>query len=118
VRGIDLDPIAVDSAAANAARNAVVVDVSRSSLPVADAPFDLVLANLVAGLLVDLATELAAAVRPGDGRRDSGGRLLASGIHVEREPEVRHAFAAVGLRLLTRTEETEWVALDLERPGP
>ena len=40
----------------------------RGSLPVAGGPFDLVLANLVAGLLVDLASELAAAVRPGDGR--------------------------------------------------
>jgi ribosomal protein L11 methyltransferase len=117
VRAVDPDPIAVDSAAANASRNGVRIDVSRGSLPVEGGPFDLVLANLVAGLLVDLAAELAAAIRSGDGRPRSGGRLLASGIHVDREPEVRRAFAAAGLRVLDRTEETEWVALDVERPG-
>ena len=105
-------------AARECPRNDVRIDVTRGSLPVDGGPFDLVLANLVAGLLVDLAVELSAAIRPGDGRPGSGGRLLASGIHVDREPEVRRAFAAAGLRILDRTEETEWVALDVERPGP
>jgi ribosomal protein L11 methyltransferase len=117
VRALDPDPLAIEAAEGNAARNAVSVVVSRGSVPIEDGPFDLVLANLVAGLLVDLARTLADAVRAGDGRRGSGGRLLASGIHVDREPEVRRAFAAAGLRVLHRTEETEWVALDLERPG-
>jgi ribosomal protein L11 methylase PrmA len=76
------------------------------------------LANLVASILVQLATELAATVRPGDGRSGSGGRLLASGIFIDREPEVRRALAAAGLRVVDRRQETEWVALDLERLGP
>jgi ribosomal protein L11 methyltransferase len=118
VRAVDTDPIAVEATMANAARNEANVGASQGSLPIDDGPFDLVLANLVAGILVELAAELAASVRPGDGSPRSGGRLLASGIFVDREPEVRRAFAAAGLRVVGREQETDWVALDLERPRP
>ena len=118
VRAVDTDPVAVASTLGNAARNEVTISASQGSLPVDDGPFDLVLANLVASLLVDLAADLAASVRPGDGTPRSGGRLLASGIFIDREPEVHRAFAAAGLRVLARDEETDWVALDLERPRP
>jgi ribosomal protein L11 methyltransferase len=118
VRAIDTDPIAVDSTRQNAARNDISIAASQGSLPIEAGPFDLVFANLVASLLVPCAPELADAVRPGDGAVGSGGRLLASGIFIDREPEVRRAFAAAGLRVVRREQETEWVALDLERPGP
>ncbi len=118
VRAVDTDPIAVESTLTNAARNGVVVEASQGSLPVAEGPFDLVFANLVASILVGLAAPLAASVRPGDGTPGSGGRLLASGIFIDREPEVRRAFASAGLRVVGREGETDWVALDLERPGP
>ena len=118
VRAVDTDPIAVESTLENAARNGVSVHASQGSVPIAEGPFDLVFANLVASILVQLAAELAAAVRPGDGTPGSGGRLLASGIFIDREAEVRRAFAAAGLRVVHRQHETDWVALDLERPGP
>lgn len=118
VQAIDTDPIAVESTLENAARNDVSVAASQGSLPIEAGPFDLVFANLVASLLVDLAAELALTVRPGDGTAGSSGRLLASGIFVDREPEVRRAFAAAGLRIVSRDQETDWVALDVERPGP
>jgi len=117
VRAVDTDPIAVESTLENAARNGVTISAGQGSLPIDEGPFDLVFANLVASLLVQLATELAATVRPGDGTPGSGGRLLASGIFIDREPEVRRAFAAAGLRVVKRDQETDWVALDLERPG-
>jgi ribosomal protein L11 methyltransferase len=116
VRAVDTDSIAVESTRENSARNGVTVNATQGSLPIADGPFDLVFANLVAGLLVPLASELAATVRPGDGTPGSSGRLLASGIFVDREPEVRRAFAAAGLRVVKRDQETDWVALDIERP--
>jgi ribosomal protein L11 methyltransferase len=118
IRAVDTDPIAVESTLENAARNGVSVVASQGSVPHAEGPFDLVLANLVASLLVELADDLARVVRPGDGSSGSGGRLLASGIFVDREPEVRRALAAAGLRVIAREQETDWVVLDLERPGP
>lgn len=117
VRAVDTDPIAVASTRENAARNDVAIEASVGSLPIDDGPFDLVFANLVASLLVELAAELVASLRPGDGSPGSGGRLLASGIFADREPEVRRAFLAAGLRVIAREQETDWVVLDLERTG-
>ena len=118
VLGVDTDPIAIDSTAANVRRNRLTrrVGASRGSVPVNTplwrewGPFDLVVANLIASLLVELSPALAASVRP-------GGRLLASGIFIDREPEVVRAFEGVGLRIVGREHETDWVALDVERPA-
>ena len=63
----------------------------RGSLPL-EAPQEVppVVANLIAGLLIDLSDEeLAQVVRP-------GGRLLASGIFHERESGGGDAFEAAG----------------------
>lgn len=111
VVGVDTDPLAVEATTANAARNGLeaVVEARRGTLPLATGPqFDLVCANLVAGLLVAMAPDLRAALRP-------GGRLLASGIFAEREGEVSEAFALAGLRVVGRRSETDWVMLDAER---
>jgi ribosomal protein L11 methyltransferase len=115
LRAIDTDPIATEATRENAARNALTVDAATGTLPVPGGPFDLVLANLVAGVLIELATELAAAVRPPDTTSAGGGRLLASGIFIDREPEVLEAFESAGLRLVARAQETDWVSLDVER---
>lgn len=106
----DIDPIAVDATAANARRNGLArrIRAQEGSLPAADGPFDIVLANLVAGLLIELAPALAAEVRP-------GGVLVASGIFVDREAEVRKALEAAGLVPAGRRAEGDWVALRLER---
>jgi ribosomal protein L11 methyltransferase len=117
VRAVDTDAIAVAATLENAARNGVAVNATWGSVPGGEGPFDLVLANLVASLLVQLAADLAASVRPGDGTPGSGGRLLAAGIFVDREADVRRAFASAGLRVVRREQEGDWVALDLERPA-
>ena len=80
------------------------------SLPSGESPFDVVLANLIAGVLVPLAGALHDELRP-------GGSLVASGIFVDREAEVRTAFEAAGLIVDRRTAEGEWVALDAHRPA-
>jgi ribosomal protein L11 methyltransferase len=110
VIGVDTDPIAVEATGANAARNRLArrIAAREGSLPTGEPPFDVVLANLIAGVLVALARELAAEVRP-------GGTLVASGIYVDRETEVRDAFTAVGLQVGDRSAEGDWVALEAVR---
>ena len=110
--GLDTDPIAIEATTANARRNRLGrrIRARVGSLPSREPPFDLVLANLIASLLIALADDLTAELRP-------SGRLLASGIFVDREPDVRLAFGAAGLDVVGRTAEGEWIALEAIRPG-
>jgi ribosomal protein L11 methyltransferase len=111
VLGVDTDPIAIEATLANARRNrqARRVRARLGSVPTGRGPFDLVLANLVASLLVALAAELAAEVRP-------GGTLVASGIFRDREGDVRRGFEAAGLDVVSSEVEGDWVALVADRP--
>ena len=108
--GVDVDPIALEATRANARRNRVArrLRTQDGSLPSGQPPFDLVLANLIASLLVRLAPELASEVRP-------QGLLIASGIFRDREPDVVTALTGVGFQLVERTMEGDWVALTLRR---
>jgi len=111
VVGLDTDEIAVEATTANARRNRLGgrIRARPGSLPSGARPFDLILANLIAGLLVPLAPALAAELAP-------GGILLASGIYVDREAEVTSAFVAAGLAVTQRLAEGDWVALEAVRP--
>ncbi|MDQ2941629.1 MAG: 50S ribosomal protein L11 methyltransferase [Chloroflexota bacterium] len=107
----DTDAAAVDATRANAASNGLGdrIDARRGSLPEEpDERFPLVVANLVASLLVELALRLAAHAMP-------GATLVVSGIINHRAGEVIEALAAAGLSLLARIDEDEWVSLHLER---
>jgi ribosomal protein L11 methyltransferase len=110
--GVDIDPIAIEATLANARHNRVGkrVRAREGSVPSDDGPFELVLANLIAGLLVELAANLADELVP-------GGTLIASGIFIDREPEVRRALEGAGLVITGRLHETDWVALEAIRPG-
>lgn len=110
--GVDVDPIAVEAARSNARLNGLArrLRVEQGSVPSGKGPFDLVLANLIASLLVQLAPALRDEVAPG------GGRILASGIFRDRESDVRAAFESVGLALGRRWAEEDWVALEAIRP--
>jgi ribosomal protein L11 methylase PrmA len=65
---------------------------------------------LVAALLVDLAPALRTEVRP-------GGTLVASGVFLDREPDVRMAFEVADLSIEDRLAEGDWVALVARRPA-
>ena len=112
VLAVDVDPIAVEASAANARRNrlARIVTAREGSSPSGEGPFDIVLANLIASLLIRLADGLVGDVRP-------GGTLLASGIFENREADVVAAFETRGLRLERRWAEGDWLALELARPS-
>jgi ribosomal protein L11 methyltransferase len=108
--GLDTDPIAIEATDANARRNGLArrLRTRHGSLPSGEPAFDVVLANLIAGILVPFAAALRDELRP-------GGSLVASGIFVDRAAEVARAFEAVGLEITGRTDEGEWVALEAVR---
>ena len=110
--GVDTDPIAIEASVANARRNGLVrrLRAREGSLPTGEPAFNVVLANLIAGLLVVLAAELRDELRP-------GGILVASGIFVDREADVVTVFERVGLEVVDRRAEGDWVALEAVRHG-
>jgi ribosomal protein L11 methyltransferase len=110
VVGLDTDPIAVEATIANARRNRVSrrVRARLGTLPSGAGPFDVVLANLIASLLVRLAPELRDELAP-------GGTMVASGIFVDRAPDVRAAFEAAGLSVQDTTSDGDWIALEAVR---
>ena len=110
VVGVDTDPVAIEATTANVARNGLTdrVAARQGSVPTADQAFDVVVANLIASLLIELALPLRDELVP-------GGVLLASGIFGDRESEVRDAFATVGLDVRSKTTEGDWVALESVR---
>ncbi|HVM24363.1 MAG TPA: 50S ribosomal protein L11 methyltransferase [Candidatus Limnocylindrales bacterium] len=110
-RGLDTDPVAVRVARENGERNGVAhrLVVSEGSLPAeAQEAYPLVMANLVAAVLLELAPRLASHTAP-------GGTLVAGGIIEPRADEVIWALEAVGLRSVHRRDDGEWVSLRLER---
>jgi ribosomal protein L11 methyltransferase len=109
--GVDTDPIAIAATGRNAARNRVARQLRprRGSIPTGEPPFDLVLANLIASVLIALAPALRDELAP-------GGRLLASGIFEDRAGDVRRAFEAAGLEVVRSDREGEWVLLEALRP--
>ncbi len=107
VVAVDHDPVAVEAARANAAQNQMAerVDVVLGHLlePVT-APVDLILANLTANLLMELAPAIAPRLRP-------GGAVIASGIAEPRVAEVRDVFGRAGLTVAEEVATEEWRAL-------
>ncbi len=75
----------------------------------AHAPYDLVLANILARPLVGLAPEIAKLVR-------TGGRVILSGLLTHQEPQVRAAYSGRGLILVGRRRLNGWSTLTYQRP--
>ena len=110
--GVDIDPIAVEATVANARHNRVGkrVRAREGSIPSGEGPFDTVLANLIAGVLMEIAPDLAGELVP-------GGTLVGSGIFIDREPATRRALEAAGFEIVRRSDETDWVALEAVLPA-
>ena len=104
VIGGDNDAEAVDVARENAELNGVgelcrFVTAEGLDAPqlVARVPYDLIVANILAGPLIDLSKSFAAAVRP-------GGRVLLSGLLVEQAADVLAAYARCGFAFERRVD--------------
>jgi ribosomal protein L11 methyltransferase len=106
VRGNDNDPVAVAVGRENAARNGAEVELSGEPLSAIPGRFDVVVANILANTLIELAPEIAAHLAP-------GGVAFTSGILAPQEDEVRSAYAAAGLRPLRDRDrrDGEWSLL-------
>jgi ribosomal protein L11 methyltransferase len=112
VRGLalDVDPESVATTDENLAMNEVTtVETHTGSLAAAAGAFDLVLANIEAGVLSALAPGFPAHLAP-------GGTVILSGVLADQADGVLRAFAEAGLVLEARRDEDEWAALRL-RPA-
>ena len=114
----DIDPISIDVSADNAAINGVtighapgelllgVADGMDHAVIAARAPFDLLIANILAGPLIDLAPAFAANVAPG------ASVVLAGLLDMQADPVIT-AYEARGMKVVERGAG-EWCVLVLE----
>ena len=106
--GLDIDPLAVDNARENRELNGIspaVFDIGRGGVEAAAGrTFDLVLANILARPLTEMAPALAAELAP-------GGCLVLSGLLESQADAVEAAYRAQGLPQARRSIDGEWCAL-------
>nr|WP_237489051.1 50S ribosomal protein L11 methyltransferase [Tsuneonella aeria] len=116
----DIDPICTSVVEANAAANGVtlgagpgavtmvVADGMADPLLRARGPYDLLIANILAGPLEALSRDFAKSVVP-------GGHVLLAGLLTTQEAGVRAAYRRAGFRLAARIVKGDWSILWLRR---
>lgn len=116
----DIDPVCAGVVADNAAMNGVmsgagpgeltmvIADGMEHPLLQACGPYDLLIANILAGPLVELAPDFGASVTP-------GGNLLLAGLLETQESRVRTVYRRAGFRLARRLVSGDWSVLWLRR---
>lgn len=115
VLATDIDPVATKVAAQNVRLNRVSAYVETRTAPGfadpifrARAPFDLIVANILARPLMRLAPDMARSVR-------LGGSLILSGILERQRNAVLSAYIGQNLRHVRTLTRGEWVTLHLKR---
>ncbi|MEB3414771.1 50S ribosomal protein L11 methyltransferase [Alteriqipengyuania sp. WL0013] len=116
----DIDPVCEAVVADNMAANGVAAGTRRGQLTMTTAagmegpvlaargPYDLLIANILAGPLVELSADFADHVSP-------RGRLLLAGLLGEQEPRVREAYRLAGFHLVKRLVNGDWSILWLRK---
>ena len=116
----DIDDVCLGVVEENAALNRVPMGARAGELTMAVAdgmahpvlqvrgPYDLIIANILAGPLIELAPDFADALVP-------GGHLLLAGLLETQEPQVRAACRRAGLRLAARLVNGDWSILWLRK---
>jgi ribosomal protein L11 methyltransferase len=110
---VDVETVAVRATAENAERNGVSdkIAVELGSVgpgePFKD-EYDVVLANIIARVLIDLSASIVAHTK-------SGGHMVLAGIIESREQDVIDAFVANGAEMVNRRSQEDWVSLVLRR---
>jgi ribosomal protein L11 methyltransferase len=120
VTASDIDPVCEPVVIENAQLNAVPLGLlpGRLAMVIAEnlddpllvnrAPYDLLIANILAGPLIELAGDFADVVPP-------GGHVLLAGLLDKQEAAVRAAYRIAGFRLAARLVNGEWSILWLRR---
>jgi ribosomal protein L11 methyltransferase len=113
VLAVDNDPVAVRVATANAGINGVarhirvaLADGYRHALIRRHRPFDLILANILADPLIEMAPALRCHLAP-------GGHAVLSGLLDRQAAAVAAAHVREGLQLVARIDQGPWTALVL-----
>jgi ribosomal protein L11 methyltransferase len=106
---VEADAVAVARETVSLNGLAGAVEVVRGGIGSAVPPYEVVAANVFPNVLIELAADLAAAVR-------GGGVLLASGFVVARAEEVADALRAAGLGLEGRRSQGDWVGMVFRKP--
>jgi ribosomal protein L11 methyltransferase len=116
----DIDPVAVEISADNARANGVALGDGPGRLALVTAagvshpaltgraPYDLLIANILAGPLIELAPSLCAQV-------EDGGTILLAGLLNEQADAVLAAYRAQGMRLAERSDRGDWPTLRLRK---
>lgn len=103
VLAIDNDPTAVEACRMNAKINGVTVRSEPGDMP-PQAAFDLVVANILAGPLMEMAPKLTACV---------GKSLVLSGLLITQAEDVCRAYREAGLTVVRTDMQAEWAAVEL-----
>ena len=116
----DIDPVSIEVTADNAAVNQVPIGLhpgevalyvapgTEHEMILRRAPYDLVMANILAGPLIELAPALSMLLR-------DGGSLILAGLLSGQADAVAAAYRAQGLRLAERKDRGEWPCLRLTK---
>ena len=111
----DIDPRSIPTAMANAKSNQILPSVKFVVAPDVQhklyrraSGFDLVFANILSGLLIDMAPRLAQIVKP-------GGRLVLAGLITDHAISVEKAYRFLGYRLEHKYISGDWPILTLRR---
>jgi ribosomal protein L11 methyltransferase len=82
------------------------IELSTKELPAVEGAFDLVLANILANTLIELAPLIAPKVKS---------RLVLAGVLVPQADDVKAAFLAQGLVHVHDEVQGEWIRIDFDR---
>lgn len=104
VTGIDIDPKAVEIAGRNIVINGVEdrVEIINRDIALCKGSFDLIVANLISGLLIQLHEHLLSLTKP-------GGYIIASGLTEHDAKDVEKIFCNADVTLHDTQAEKEWV---------
>lgn len=106
VEACDLDPVAVQVARKNVASNGLqeVISVYQGPIDVLGGKADLVVANIITDVIIDILPAVARRLIP-------GGYFVAGGIINQRKDEVLAAHAHAGLAIVAEELDDDWVCL-------